>query len=143
MSTLRVVPLLAAILGSVAVTSAPAASVAGPSACDGVNGSPLDGASIAAVHRLVDRVSTENKKFSFTRVVGAEVVLHAEAGMTAERLERVARCRAAAPIGAANDPIVAGSSVRVRAIDGAFALQITSKDPAVAREIVSRAERLR
>ncbi|MBI2395840.1 MAG: hypothetical protein HYV09_40120 [Deltaproteobacteria bacterium] len=140
---MRVAPLLAAVLVSAAAASAPAVSEAGQSACAGVSGSPLDGASIAGVSRLVDRVSTENKKFSFTRVVGAEVVVHADAGMTAEHLERVARCRAAAPTGAENDPIVAGSSVRVRARDGAFALQITSKDPAVARDIVARAERLR
>lgn len=102
-------------------------------------GSPLDGASVAAVHPLVDQVTSENKKFAFTRVVGAEVVLAAEDGVTVESLERRARCHS----GKDSDPLaVAGAAVRVRSREGAFALQITSKDPASAREILARAERL-
>jgi len=111
--------------------------------CTANAGSPLEGASIATVSPLVDKVESENKKVAFTRVVGAEIVLRAEPGVTPESLERRARCHAAEVAGREHDPLaVPDVAVRVRPASGAFALQITSKDPAAAHEILSRAQRL-
>ena len=88
-------------------------------------------------------VESENKKVAFTRIVGAEIVLRAEHGVTPESLERRARCHAAEVAGREHDPLaVADVAVRVHPAAGAFALQITSKDPAAAREILARSQRL-
>lgn len=137
---MKLAPLLLVALAGCASQRPAAAPV---DACTGVSGSPLDGASIAAVHRLVDKDESENRKVAFTRVAGAEIALRAESGVTAESLERRARCHAARVAGTEHDPLaVKDASVRVRPREAAFGLQITSKDPHLAREIFARAERL-
>ena len=98
--------------------------------------SPLT--AVTAVHPLYDRVESENKKVSFVQLVGAEVVLSPDTGKTPQALEHAARC-AAPKTDDGHDPLaVPGVVIRARN----DALQLTSSDPASAREILARAERL-
>lgn len=80
---------------------------------------------------LLGNWRTENRRWSFTRVVGAELRVKAEPGTSLERMHRVAACRTAN---------LASAKVRVLSAGNAYAVQITSDDPAVASEIVERAK---
>jgi hypothetical protein len=82
------------------------------------------------VRELVGQWKTENHKFAFTRVVGAEAVVAAQPAMSREWVERTARCR------------IPDAEVRVTSVDGGYAVQLTSKDPDVARTLVARAQQL-
>ena len=83
-------------------------------------------------------------------LVGAIVTVRAVPGMTAQWLQRVVDCHLArnAALGhvmpeMANCPLVpAGATATVSATRDGFAVAIRSKDPATAREILSRAQRL-
>lgn len=138
----RFLLLLVAALGAPLVGCSAQRAVEAPVvSCALVAGSPLEGAQIGAVRPLVATVESENKKVAFTRVVGAELVVIAPS-VTPEELEHRARCHAPRAVGP-DDPLgVAGVSVRVKPESAALALQITSTDPAAAREILSRAQRL-
>lgn len=77
---------------------------------------------------LVGTWQTENHKFSRTRVIGAELIIPVAVGMSREYVEHAARCE------------VGRTDVRVRVLSAgdAYAVQITSDNPAVANEIVAR-----
>lgn len=110
-------------------------------ACTGVE-SPLTHP-VSAVVPLVESFATESKKIALTRLVGAEVVLPAREGVTVQLLERGARCHTAHAVASSDDPLsVPNAEIRVSALEGSFALRITSTDPDVARDILARAQRL-
>src|SRR5882672_10941846 len=79
---------------------------------------------------------------------GARIVLRAQPGMTAEWLRRVAEChmaQVAAPGGlpATPSPLdVKGASVSVQSAGDGFAVDLTSSDPKVGRQILARAQTL-
>ena len=85
------------------------------------------------------------------RTVGAVVTFRAVPGMTAEWLKRLVDCHLArnASLGHVvpempNCPLVPnGAQARVKSTGDGFAVEISSRNPATAREILSRAQRLR
>lgn len=87
---------------------------------------------------------------SYEELVGATVTFRAVRGMTAEWLQRVVDCHLArnASLGHVvpempNCPLVPeGASAMVSSTGRGFAVAIRSNDPAVAKEILGRAERL-
>lgn len=104
---------------------------------------------IASVEPLTERTGTS--KAPSQRTAGAVVTFRAVPGMTAEWLQRVVDCHLArnASLGHAvpempNCPLVPnGAQARVTSTGNGFAVAIRSDDTATAREILSRAERLR
>lgn len=90
-----------------------------------------------AVRELVTEWKSENKKFAFTRTAGAEALVAAEPGHSREWIERAARCRIQQP-----DVAIGHADVKVLSVDGGYAVQLTSKDPALAKEILARAPRI-
>jgi hypothetical protein len=124
-------------------------------ACVGISAddrdmSPFDHVEdIASVDALTERTGTS--KAPSQRTAGAVVTFRAVPGMTAEWLQRVVDCHLArnASLGHAvpempNCPLVSnGAQARVTSTGNGFAVAIRSDDPATAREILSRAERLR
>lgn len=91
----------------------------------------------SAVRELVAPIKSENLKFSFTRTIGAEATIAAEPGHSKEWIERATRCRIAQP-----DVALRDADVRVLSVEGGYAVQLTSKDPTLAREIIARASRI-
>lgn len=118
-----VVPLIAAAM-AVGCAASPAPEPAVAAGC------PVHSvlANKRSVRRLVGTWQTENHKFSRTRVIGAELIIPVAVGMSREYVEHAARCE------------VGRGDVRVRVLSAgdAYAVQITSDDPAVASEIVAR-----
>jgi hypothetical protein len=104
---------------------------------------------IASVEPLIER--TVGGKSPWQRTAGAVVMLRAVPGMTAEWLQRVVDCHLArnAALGYSvpempNCPLVPrGVTARVRSVGNGFAVEVRSDDSAAAREIFSRAQRLR
>lgn len=90
-----------------------------------------------AIHPLVSQWKSENRKFAFTRTVGAEAIVLATPSLSREWLERATHCRLHHP-----DVALPDAKVRVLSIDGGYAIQLTSTDPATARTITERASRL-
>lgn len=90
-----------------------------------------------ATHPLVSQWKSENRKFAFTRTIGAEAIVLATPSLSIEWLERTAHCRIRHP-----DVGLPDATVRVLSIDGGYAIQLTSTDPATARTITERASRL-
>lgn len=90
-------------------------------------------------------------KLPNARSVGAVVTFRAVPGMTAEWLQRLVECHLArnASLGHVvpempNCPLVVnGAQARVNSTGDGFAVEIRSDDPATAREITARAQRLR
>ncbi|MCI0570459.1 MAG: hypothetical protein L0Y66_06885 [Myxococcaceae bacterium] len=104
---------------------------------------------IASVEELIIR--TGGPKVGPTaKLVGATVTFRAVPGMTAEWLQRVVDCHLArnAALGHVvpempDCPLVPkGVQAQVRSTGSGFAVEIRSDDPATAREILSRAQRL-
>jgi hypothetical protein len=89
------------------------------------------------VTELVSQWKTENHKFAFTRTAGAEVLVAAEPGQSRELLERAARCRIQQP-----DVAIGHADVKVLSVDGGYAIQLTSSDPALAKDILARASKI-
>lgn len=83
-----------------------------------------------AVRELVGQWKTENQKFAFTRVVGAEATVAPQPGLSLEWIEATARCR------------MPGVDVNVASTDAGYAVQLTSPDPDIAKTLVSRAAQL-
>ena len=78
---------------------------------------------------------------------GARLSCGAQPGVTAEWLQRVAECRmaqvASASMPATQSPLdVKGASVSVQSAGDGFAVDITSSDPKIGREVLSRAQAL-
>jgi len=104
---------------------------------------------IVSVEALTERTGTS--KAPSQRSVGAVVTFRAVPGMTAEWLQRVVDCHVArnASLGHVvpempNCPLVPnGAQARVTSTGSGFAVAIRSDDPATARDILARAERLR
>lgn len=95
--------------------------------------------SVAALHEkeLVARAIERQ------RLVGAELRVAAESGVTREYLERALSCHAAKGEPSSDrDPVAIAPSVRVRVEgdDGSFRIRVTSKDAGVAQQIWQRAE---
>ncbi|MDX2054620.1 MAG: hypothetical protein SFV15_19625 [Polyangiaceae bacterium] len=103
---------------------------------------------ITSVEPLIDR--NGSSVAPSLRTVGAIVTFRAVPGMTSKWLQRVMDCHLArnASLGHTvpempNCPLVLkGAQARVTATGNGFAVAIRSDDPATAREILSRAERL-
>jgi hypothetical protein len=125
-------------------------------ACVGINPDDRDMSpfvhveDIVSVEELVDHARGGYAK-PHVRKVGARVTFHAVPGMTAERLQRMIDCHLArnASLGhvvpeMGNCPLVPkGVKAQVKATGNGFVVEIRSDDPETAREILSRAERLR
>ena len=78
---------------------------------------------------------------------GARILLGAQPGMTAEWLQRVAECHmaqvATANVALTQSPLdVRGALVSVQSAGDGFAVDVTSRDPKVGREILARARTL-
>jgi hypothetical protein len=79
---------------------------------------------------------------------GARLILQAQPGMTAEWLQRVAECHraqvsAADPSQLTQSPLdVKGARITVQSTGNGFAVDITSGDPRVGRDILARAQGL-
>jgi hypothetical protein len=118
-------------------------------AADDRDMSPFEhGEDIAGVAPLNERRTSG--KVSTEQPVGATVTFRAVQGMTAEWLQRVVDCHVArnASLGhnvpeMPNCPLVVkGAEARVSSTGNGFAVEIRSSDPAVAREILARAQKL-
>ena len=104
---------------------------------------------IASIEPLIER--SGGSKTPSQRTTGAVVTFRAVPGMTAEWLQRVVDCHLArnASLGHVvpempNCPLVPnGAQARVSSTGNGFAIAIRSDDSATAREILSRAQRLR
>ena len=81
-----------------------------------------------------------------TERAGARILLRAQPGVTAEWLQRIAEChmaRVAASSPATQSPLdVKGASVTVQTVGDGFAVDITSTDRVVAKQIFARARAL-
>jgi hypothetical protein len=134
--------------GSAALRDAEASACVGLSQEDR-DMSPFDHAEdIASVEPLAE---LETSDAASRRTAGAVVTFRAVPGMTAEWLQRVIDCHLArnASLGHVvpempNCPLVPnGAQARVSSTASGFAIAIRSADSATAREILSRAQRLR
>jgi hypothetical protein len=124
-------------------------------ACDGISPddrdlSPFDHVEdIASVEPLTEGLGTS--KAPSPRTAGAVVTFRPVPGMTGEWLQRVVDCHLARNAALGHDvpempncPLVPnGVQAGVTSSGGGFAVAIRSDDAATAREILSRAERLR
>lgn len=135
--------------GSAALREAEARACVGLNA-DDRDGSPFEHVNdIAGVEPLIEKSGTP--KAPAQRTVGATVTFRAVPGMTAEWLQRLVDCHLArnASLGHVvpempNCPLVPkGAEARVTSTGNGLAVAIRSDDPTTAREVLSRAERLR
>jgi len=122
-------------------------------ACRGVPTAEWTAASLTNPRnvRAVQEVKPEMPVSETETVVqrwGARILLGAQPGMTAEWLQRVAECHMAqvatsASVALTQSPLdVKGALVAVQSAGDGFAVDITSRDPKVGREILTRARAL-
>ena len=132
-------------------TPAPARDV--QTACRGVPTAEWTAGSLTNPQnvRAVQEVRPETPVSETETVVqrwGARILLGAQPGMTAEWLQRVAECHMAQVATSANleltqSPLdVKGALVAVQSVGDGFAVDVTSRDPKVGREIFARARAL-
>jgi hypothetical protein len=97
----------------------------------------------------VQRVSALRKahhvqRARMTRLVGARVFVPTSPGRTVEQLQSLVDCSIAHGTAAATSPLALPDiNARVWSVDGGFAVDISSRDRSVAREILRRASQLR
>jgi len=143
------------LAGAPMLASAPVAQAQAPArngmACSGVpdvdtNGSPLVNPEDV---RSIQEIRAEAPVSEAETVVprgGARILLRAQPGMTAEWLQRIAECHSshvavANPAMLTSSPLdVKGARVTVQSTGDGFAVDITSADYKVAREILARAK---
>jgi hypothetical protein len=103
---------------------------------------------IASVQELITKTTTG--KSTSSRQTGAVVVIRAVPGLTAQWLQRVVDCHVARNAALGHNvpempycPLVPnGAAATVTPTDTGFAVAIRSDDPAVAHEILRRAQSL-
>ena len=106
---------------------------------------------IMAVVPLVIPAANARAALPNERTIGASITFRAVPGMTAEWLQRVVDCHLArnAALGHVvpempTCPLVPrGVRAQVRSVGNGFAVEVSSEEPATAREILSRAQELR
>ena len=125
--------------------------VANLPACRGVPVADWSASMLTNEVSVVQEIKPETPASETESVVqrwGARVIVPAQPGMTAEWLQRVAECHRAQV--AASDPAtltsspldVVGARVSVQSSGDSFSVDITSGDPRIGREILSRAQPL-
>jgi hypothetical protein len=110
-----------------------------------MNGSPLTNPNdVRAVQEIKPDAPVSETETVIPRG-GARILLRAQPGMTAEWLQRIAECHmakvaVATPATLTSSPLdVRGALVSVQSTGNGFAVDITSPDVKVAREILTRA----
>jgi hypothetical protein len=104
---------------------------------------------IVRVEPLIRREAGRYTSGQIEKQVGAKVVLLPAAGLTAERLQRVATCHAAHSASLGQDtemsfcPLaVKGATATVQSAGDGFAIDVSAEDPKAAAEILARAQQL-
>ncbi|MHB9005023.1 MAG: hypothetical protein ACYC6C_13375 [Coriobacteriia bacterium] len=103
---------------------------------------------VTAATNDVQRVAALRKSYHMqrarkTRLLGARVFI-ASPGRTAEQFQSLVDCAIAHDTAEATSPLALPDiNARVRSVDGGFAVDISSRDRGVAREIFRRASQLR
>jgi hypothetical protein len=123
-------------------------------ACVGVPEIAVDGSPLTNRDdiRAVQEIKPDSPVSETETVVpraGARILLRAQPGMTAEWLQRIAECHMAkvsvsSPTTLTSSPLdVKGALVSVQSTGNGFAVDITSPDVKIGREILERARALR
>jgi hypothetical protein len=113
------------------------------------NGSPLTSPDDIRAVQEIKPDSPVSETETVTPRGGARILLRAQPGMTAEWLQRVADCHSAkvavsSPATLTMSPLdIKGVLVSVQSMGNGFAVDITSPDVKVAREILERARAIR
>jgi hypothetical protein len=142
---------LAMTLAGVAAAQAPAKDTMG---CVGVpevaiNGAPLTNPDDVRAIQEIKPDSPVSETQTIIPRGGARILLRAQPGMTAEWLQRIADCHmgkvaVASPTTLTTSPLdVKGALVSVQSTGSGFAVDITSPDIKVAKEILTRARAIK
>lgn len=104
---------------------------------------------IVRVEPLGRRESADYTGGPIEKWVGARIVLLPAAGLTAERLQRVATCHVARAASLGHDTEISfcplaikGATATVQSTGDGFAIDVSAEDPKAAAEILARAQRL-
>ena len=124
------------------------------SACAGLDEEDRDASPFAHAADIQSVTPLEQRSASYADTTGADagatVVFRATPGLTTEWLQRIVNCHLARNAAAGHDmpempycPLVPpGVDAKVRSVGDGFAVDVTSKDPATAAEILRRAQQL-